>query len=118
VSLLTRCCLRCAEVFSVARVGFLVLVHASLAQVHACSESEAILPARPPLVQNAFESKDLYFYCGHGDGGRYLSGEELQRLPRCPATVLMGCSSGVLKQQAQCASVWLCEWCFYRLCCW
>lgn len=60
----------------------------------------------PPSIapQRAFESKDLYVYCGHGDGGRYLAGEELQRLPRCPATILMGCSSGVIKTQVGCAT--------------
>ena len=41
----------------------------------------------------------MYLYCGHGDGRRYLPEEQLKKLPRCPATILMGCSSGVIRPQ-------------------
>ena len=43
------------------------------------------------------EQKDLFIYCGHGDGSRYIAGEQLQRLPRCAVSLLMGCSSGALR---------------------
>ena len=48
-------------------------------------------------LAGALARKQLYVYCGHGDGGRYLPSEQLQRLPRCAATFLMGCSSGALR---------------------
>ncbi|KAL3921457.1 MAG: hypothetical protein SGPRY_004897 [Prymnesium sp.] len=45
----------------------------------------------------ALQAKEVYIYCGHGDGRRYLPAHELQKLSRCPATLLMGCSSGRIK---------------------
>ena len=54
----------------------------------------------PPLVdalRTALQQRALYVYCGHGDGGAYMPPDELRRLPRCAATLLMGCSSGALK---------------------
>jgi separase len=55
---------------------------------------------RPPptdAVREAVQRRDLYVYCGHGDGGQYLPAGELERLPRCSAALLMGCSSGALR---------------------
>ncbi|KAL1522190.1 hypothetical protein AB1Y20_021828 [Prymnesium parvum] len=57
---------------------------------------------KPPeleMLKQALVEKDVYIYCGHGDGRRYLPGDELQKLHRCPATILMGCSSGMIKPQ-------------------
>ena len=53
-------------------------------------------PPSPTALSSALTRKDLYVYCGHGDGGKYLPAEKLQRLPNCSATLLMGCSSGAL----------------------
>ena len=44
----------------------------------------------------ALGAKQLFIYCGHGDGSRYVGADELQRLPRCAVSLLMGCSSGAL----------------------
>lgn len=60
-------------------------------------EGVAGTPPSADALSTALGSKDLYVYCGHGDGGRYLPAERLQRLPRCSAALLMGCSSGALK---------------------
>ena len=54
-------------------------------------------PPSPPSLQAALGQKDVFLYCGHGDGRRYVGSEQLQQLPRCPASLLIGCSSGVLK---------------------
>ncbi|GMH28096.1 hypothetical protein Nepgr_029939 [Nepenthes gracilis] len=44
----------------------------------------------------ALRSHDLYIYFGHGSGAQYIPTDEIQKLERCAATVLMGCSSGSL----------------------
>lgn len=54
-------------------------------------------PAREALYA-ALEHKDLFVYCGHGDGSKYVSADRLQRLPRCAVAMLMGCSSGALRR--------------------
>ena len=38
-------------------------------------------------------------YCGHHDGHQYFQGELIERLPRCAVTLLVGCSSGRLRDQ-------------------
>ncbi|KAK2664690.1 hypothetical protein Ddye_003264 [Dipteronia dyeriana] len=45
----------------------------------------------------ALKSHDLFIYFGHGSGAQYIPRRELQKLKRCSATLLMGCSSGSLK---------------------
>ncbi|KAI3774516.1 hypothetical protein L1987_49074 [Smallanthus sonchifolius] len=44
----------------------------------------------------ALKSHDLFIYLGHGSGVQYIPGGEIQKLERCAATLLMGCSSGSL----------------------
>ncbi|XP_071716106.1 separase [Rutidosis leptorrhynchoides] len=44
----------------------------------------------------ALKNHDLFIYLGHGSGIQYISGGEIQKLDRCAATLLMGCSSGSL----------------------
>ncbi|KAI9087156.1 hypothetical protein K1719_030791 [Acacia pycnantha] len=44
----------------------------------------------------ALKSHDLFIYFGHGSGAQYISGQEIQKLDKCAATLLMGCSSGSL----------------------
>jgi separase len=60
---------------------------------------EGVSGAPPPVetLATALREKNLYVYCGHGDGGKYLPAETLQRLPHCSAAFLMGCSSGALR---------------------
>lgn len=59
---------------------------------------EGVTGEPPPTsaLKSALCAKDLYVYCGHSDGAKYMPAETLQRLPRCAATLLMGCSSGAL----------------------
>jgi len=48
---------------------------------------------------NAVQSKDLIVYCGHGTGQAYFNATDLSKVD-CKATVLlMGCSSGFLRDQ-------------------
>jgi hypothetical protein len=47
--------------------------------------------------RQGLQTKDLFIYCGHSTGERYLRGSELSKLGRCAVTMLMGCSSGKLR---------------------
>ncbi|GFU28374.1 separin [Nephila pilipes] len=47
---------------------------------------------------SAFKSYDLFVYCGHGSGRQYLEGTSIDTMKCFAATILMGCSSGRLKQ--------------------
>jgi len=38
-------------------------------------------------------------YCGHGTGEAYFRGDHIERVPRCAAALLFGCSSGHLAEQ-------------------
>ncbi|CAN1164546.1 ESP1 [Linum perenne] len=44
----------------------------------------------------ALKNHDLFIYIGHGNGTQYISGGHVQKLEKCAATLLMGCSSGSL----------------------
>ncbi|CAI0439202.1 unnamed protein product [Linum tenue] len=44
----------------------------------------------------ALRNHDLFIYLGHGSGTQYISGDEIKKLEKCAATLLMGCSSGSL----------------------
>ncbi|KAI3841547.1 hypothetical protein MKX03_023861 [Papaver bracteatum] len=51
-------------------------------------------PAEELVV--ALENHDLFIYIGHGSGAQYIPSYEIQKLDKCAATLLMGCSSGCL----------------------
>ncbi|KAK1309132.1 hypothetical protein QJS10_CPA09g00164 [Acorus calamus] len=53
-------------------------------------------PTAEELV-SALQNHDLFVYFGHGNGTQYITGHEIQKLNRCSATLLMGCSSGSLQ---------------------
>ena len=53
-------------------------------------------PTEGSLVA-ALRQYEFFVYCGHGDGRRYMAADQLQRLPRCAVSLLMGCSSGALR---------------------
>ena len=59
---------------------------------------EGVCGEAPPAsaLTSALATKDLYVFCGHGNGNAYLPVETLVRMSRCSATLLMGCSSGAL----------------------
>ena len=39
----------------------------------------------------------MFLYFGHGSADQYLPISQLRRLPRCAASLLMGCSSGRIR---------------------
>lgn len=45
------------------------------------------------------EGASMYVYCGHGSGELFWSRQEVGQLAKGPLAVLMGCSSGRLKEQ-------------------
>lgn len=55
----------------------------------------------PPSSElaSALQSRELFVYCGHGGGEQYIPPARLRGLPRCAASLLMGCSSGRLRDQ-------------------
>ncbi|KAK7412084.1 hypothetical protein VNO78_03531 [Psophocarpus tetragonolobus] len=59
--------------------------------------------SRPTIKElaSALESHDLFIYFGHGSGGQYIPRHEIQKLDKCAATLLMGCSSGSLTLPGQ-----------------
>jgi len=57
----------------------------------------AELPQPQQVLKRALCDKELFVYCGHGDGRALLPGPELRGLPRCAVSLLMGCSSGALR---------------------
>lgn len=52
-------------------------------------------------LAHALQSKELFVYCGHGGGEQYIPTAKLRGLPRCAASLLMGCSSGRLRGGGQ-----------------
>lgn len=58
--------------------------------------------AKRPLeneIVSFLESGSVYMYFGHGAGEQYVRPTKIKSLPRCAVTILMGCSSGALKDQ-------------------
>nr|GAT53299.1 cysteine peptidase C50 [Mycena chlorophos] len=47
---------------------------------------------------DALRKKDLVVYFGHGGAEQYVRSHKLRQLPRCAATMLWGCSSGILRE--------------------
>ncbi|KAL1201644.1 Separase [Cardamine amara subsp. amara] len=47
-------------------------------------------------LTEALRTHDLFLYFGHGSGAQYMSRHEIEKLDKCSATFLMGCSSGSL----------------------
>ncbi|KAG0485033.1 hypothetical protein HPP92_009112 [Vanilla planifolia] len=46
----------------------------------------------------ALQNHDLFLYFGHGSGMQYMRANSFEKLDRCAAAFLMGCSSGCLRQ--------------------
>ena len=55
------------------------------------------MPPSASALSSALMSKDLYVYCGHGDGRKCLPAATVQRLPRCSAR-----SSSSMKSSMSC----------------
>jgi len=58
-------------------------------------------PPSSSELAHALQSKELFVYCGHGGGEQYIPTAKLRGLPRCAASLLMGCSSGRLRGGGQ-----------------
>ncbi|KAI8971333.1 peptidase family C50-domain-containing protein [Trametes punicea] len=50
---------------------------------------------------DALTNRDLMIYFGHGGAEQYIRSHKIRHLPRCAATMLWGCSSGVLKYMGE-----------------
>ena len=48
-------------------------------------------------LSSALQTREMFVYCGHGGGEQYIPAARLRGLPRCAASLLMGCSSGRLR---------------------
>lgn len=59
--------------------------------------------SRPAIQEllHALQSHSLFVYFGHGSGEQYLPLSSLRKLKRCAANLLMGCSSGRLRQHGE-----------------
>ncbi|KAF8591367.1 hypothetical protein K439DRAFT_1627079 [Ramaria rubella] len=55
---------------------------------------------RAPVEQellHALRNNDLVIYMGHGGAEQYVRSTKIRHLPRCAATMLWGCSSGLMR---------------------
>ncbi|SCV67820.1 BQ2448_5431 [Microbotryum intermedium] len=52
-------------------------------------------------MKNSLAMQELVLYFGHGGAEQYLRSQSIRHLPRCAATMLWGCSSGVLRDQGE-----------------
>ncbi|CAG8762128.1 16814_t:CDS:2, partial [Acaulospora morrowiae] len=52
-------------------------------------------------IKNGLSDHDLYIYFGHGAGEQYIRNYRVQSLNRCAVTLLLGCSSGHLKDSGE-----------------
>lgn len=44
------------------------------------------------------ETREIFLYLGHGSGAQYIRPRTVKKLSQCAVALLMGCSSGALKQ--------------------
>ena len=47
-------------------------------------------------MKDCLQNNEVFLYFGHGSGCQYIRPRTIKKLDRCAATLLMGCSSGVL----------------------
>ncbi|KAG0646754.1 Separase [Hyphodiscus hymeniophilus] len=52
-------------------------------------------------IKSDLESKDIMLYFGHGSGAQFIRAREIRKLEKCAVTMLMGCSSGALKETGE-----------------
>jgi hypothetical protein len=58
-------------------------------------------PLTSTQLLSALQSHSLFVYMGHGSGEQYLSLAKMRRLQGCATDLLMGCSSGRLRQHGR-----------------
>ena len=52
----------------------------------------------PGQLSKVLGEKDAYIYAGHGDGSKYISHSEIEKLKIRTVPLLLGCSSGELRR--------------------
>lgn len=57
-------------------------------------------PPKSTELLQALKARELFVYCGHGAGEQYLSIPKIRSLNSCASALLMGCSSGKLRWNA------------------
>ncbi|ODV60482.1 separase ASCRUDRAFT_81427 [Ascoidea rubescens DSM 1968] len=57
-------------------------------------------PTEEEFVQ-ALSDSSLFIYIGHGGGEQYIRSSTIRKLQRCSPSLLMGCSSGSLKENGE-----------------
>lgn len=57
-------------------------------------------PTEEEFLQK-LENANLFIYIGHGGGEQYVRNSKLKKLPKCAPSLLLGCSSGSLKDNGQ-----------------
>ncbi|RKF58238.1 Separin [Golovinomyces cichoracearum] len=57
-------------------------------------------PSEEEFKKSLLEN-DVFLYFGHGSGAQYIRAREIQNLPKCAVSVLMGCSSGALTETGE-----------------
>lgn len=74
---------------------------AKLLQKYKCWKGIIGKSPKPEELRNYIETNDLFFYMGHGSGGRYF-GKTIIRRSDCRAvSVLMGCSSAKISVEGE-----------------
>ena len=60
--------------------------------------------ARDPTeaeFSSILSTRSLFLYFGHGSGGQYIRARTIKKLDQCAVALLMGCSSGKLKEEGK-----------------
>jgi separase len=74
-----------------------------------CLQGVAGSKPSPAQLSAALRAHQLFLYFGHGGGEQYVPLSSLKRLDRCAGSMLMGCSSGRLRQMGlyePCGAIW------------
>ena len=64
---------------------------------------ETIIQREPTEAEmkSCLEDHDLFLYFGHGSGSNYIRHRTIKKLEKCAAALLMGCSSGSLREAGE-----------------
>ncbi|KAH0612981.1 uncharacterized protein H6S33_009361 [Morchella sextelata] len=64
---------------------------------------EGIINKEPSEEQfrNYLKTRDLLIYSGHGSGAHYIRGKTVKKLEQCAVSMLLGCSSGAMKDSGE-----------------
>ena len=52
-------------------------------------------------MKACLETREIFLYLGHGSGTQYIRPRTIKKLEKCAVALLMGCSSGVLKEAGE-----------------